>query len=846
MVYASLLLVLCGDIIIIDIIGGAQYDNCTDGNTDRIQNGYCDYDNNKEDCDYDGGDCCECTCMNGLNYNCGEGGFFCRDPNSNCVDPRIQMYPNCTDGYIPHMEDGWCDADNNNEECGYDGGDCCECTCSNGLAYDCGVLYDFFCRDPNSGCVDPRLEKYPNCTDGYIPYMEDGWCDVDNNNEACDYDGGDCCECTCIYGECGRQGFSCIDSDVSHLEPYICTQFPPSNDSCPPAPQRDWVVGNNTQARALAEALRCPGGSFHVTWKGDFILNETISVTDRTVLNVTNGDANSSIIGDGKTRLFTVVDASLYLSNVVVSNGNAIYGGAIAASRSTLAFESVTFDGNKAIQGGGALFLSDGANVSLGKEIVFVNNTGYSGGAMYVTGGSNVSCTGNTTFSVNKAENHGGALYLLGGSSVTWNGESSFSDNWARYRGGGLHLSDSSSATWNAKSCFSGNWALYGGGLYLSLSSSATWKEYSLFYTNMAGDNGGALHLSHGSSVTWNAESRFSSNMAEYDGGALYLSDSSATWNAESSFSANSAGVDGGALLLSNGSRSRWNAKSHFSVNRVQSDGGAVHASEAEILWNDRALFVSNAAQNGGAIFVTNGAMAEWTRETNFTSNIAIVNGGAVGSRASFTHEQDSVITMKGATSFVNNTCGGNGGGMALVQSLGVLFESSKTMFSYNSAGVSGGAVFVSGTAFGTVFMNVVFVSNNAQIGGGVRATESGTAITISEKTKRVVNPTTFVGCKFVGNSAFGTGGAIDSASGQDVFNATLFEGNQARVGGALRLAGTASVVNCSFIDNTSNLGEGPAVSNTGYISTVTNVYFHGNVFNCESQMFLEFTVSSL
>ncbi|CAN0402628.1 unnamed protein product, partial [Ascophyllum nodosum] len=68
-------------------------------------------------------------------------------------------------------------------------------------------------------------------------------------------------------------------------------------------------------------------------------------------------------------------------------------------------------------------------------------------------------------------------------------------------------------------------------------------------------------------------------------------------------------------------------------------------------------------------------------------------------------------------------------------------------------------------------------------------------------------------------------------------------EGNQARVGGALRLAGTASVVNCSFIDNTSNLGEGPAVSNTGYISTVTNVYFHGNVFNCESQMFLEFTV---
>ena len=237
--------------------------------------------------------------------------------------------------------------------------------------------------------------------------------------------------------------------------------------------------------------------------------------------------------------------------------------------------------------------------------------------------------------------------------------------------------------------------------------------------------------------------------------------------------------------------------------------------------------------------------MAKWTKQTNFTSNTAIVNGGAVGSRASSTPGQNSIIAIKATTSFANNTCGANGGGMALVGSIVVLFESNTTAFSHNSAGVSGGAVFVTGSVFGTEFMNVVFVSNHAPTGGGVRVTESGSAITVDGKTQREVNPTTYVGCKFIDNSAFGTGGAVDSASSHDFFGETLFDGNHARVGGALRLAGTAAVVNCSFIDNASNLGAGPAVSNRGYISTVTNVSFYGNVINCGSQTFLEFKVSS-
>ena len=431
--------------------------------------------------------------------------------------------------------------------------------------------------------------QYDNCTDGTIDWIQDGLCDNDNNNESCGYDGGDCCECTYTNARCGEHGFLCLDSEAADLEPYICTQLPQTNASCPAAPQSEWIVGNTTQARALAEAVRCPGGSFHVTWNGEVILNETISVTDGTVLNVTNGDANSSIVGDGKTRLFTVVNASLHLSNVVLSNGNAIFGGAVAASRSTLTFEGVIFDGNKAIQGGGALFLSDGAIVSLYKEVVFANNTAHGGGAIYVKGGSNVSCTGKTTFSENVATSgDGGAFQVAGGSSLVWTAASHFLDSNAGSYGGALSLSGGCSATWNAESSFSNSYSWGGEALSLSGGSSATWNAESAFSYNSARWGGGALYMSDGSSATWNAESRFSNNSGSRYGGALSMSDnSSATWNAESSFSTNSASWNGGALYLSHGSSTTWNAESSFSNNSVSWFGGALCLSGgSSATWN--------------------------------------------------------------------------------------------------------------------------------------------------------------------------------------------------------------------------------------------------------------------
>ncbi|KAH8062142.1 hypothetical protein JL720_13248 [Aureococcus anophagefferens] len=44
-----------------------------------VSDGYCDPSNNVDPC-YDGGDCCESTCVSTSSYDCGVNGYDCQDP----------------------------------------------------------------------------------------------------------------------------------------------------------------------------------------------------------------------------------------------------------------------------------------------------------------------------------------------------------------------------------------------------------------------------------------------------------------------------------------------------------------------------------------------------------------------------------------------------------------------------------------------------------------------------------------------------------------------------------------------------------------------------------------------
>ena len=70
----------------------------------RIGDGYCDPDNNKAECNYDGGDCCECTCEVGFFADDDSAGgcsqFACIDPAAPCVDEdliTVDMVEKCDD-----------------------------------------------------------------------------------------------------------------------------------------------------------------------------------------------------------------------------------------------------------------------------------------------------------------------------------------------------------------------------------------------------------------------------------------------------------------------------------------------------------------------------------------------------------------------------------------------------------------------------------------------------------------------------------------------------------------------------------------------------------------------------
>ncbi|CAM9907104.1 unnamed protein product [Pylaiella littoralis] len=211
-----------------DDITAEMVENC--GYVHGIGNGYCDQDNNKAECAYDGGDCCSCTCTVPEtewddDYGCFE--FACIDPAATCVDDdgiTAEMVTNC--GYVHGIGNGYCDQQNNNAECGYDGGDCCSCTCTvpeTEWDDDYGCRH-FACIDPEATCVeddDITVGMVENCD--YVEGVGNGDCDERNNNALCNYDGGDCCECTCVpreadddwndYVSCGG-GFACIDPEA--------------------------------------------------------------------------------------------------------------------------------------------------------------------------------------------------------------------------------------------------------------------------------------------------------------------------------------------------------------------------------------------------------------------------------------------------------------------------------------------------------------------------------------------------------------------------------------------------------------------------------------------------------
>ena len=89
---------------------------------------------------------------------------------------------------------GYCNDETNNQDCGFDGGDCCGSCVMTNLCTNCSCL--------------------ENATGGDLPnpLLGDGYCNDETNIADCNYDGGDCCLTNLKVNHCSN--CSCSNNGV--------------------------------------------------------------------------------------------------------------------------------------------------------------------------------------------------------------------------------------------------------------------------------------------------------------------------------------------------------------------------------------------------------------------------------------------------------------------------------------------------------------------------------------------------------------------------------------------------------------------------------------------------------
>merc|ERR1712020_109885 len=137
-----------------------------------------------------------------------DGGDCCQENPSSGWDNYCQtcecLDPSATDGCDGKVDSWWgddyCDDFMNTEGCHCDGGDCCQDNPSAGWDNYCQVCE---CLDgssppaPNPPAPNPPAPNPPptdGCDNKNDAWWGDDYCDDFMNTFGCDYDGGDCCQ----------------------------------------------------------------------------------------------------------------------------------------------------------------------------------------------------------------------------------------------------------------------------------------------------------------------------------------------------------------------------------------------------------------------------------------------------------------------------------------------------------------------------------------------------------------------------------------------------------------------------------------------------------------------------
>lgn len=501
-------------------------------------------------------------------------------------------------------------------------------------------------------------------------------------------------------------------------------------------------------------------------------------------------------------------DGAQFISN------KAANGGAIANKKdntsgpdSVITLGKSYFEGNKAMNGlGGAIF--NAAEINVGTGSGFVNNTSTgNGGAIYNSGkltiNGDLTQEYNTNFDSNHSDGNGGAIFNAGIANI---GDGvSFTNNSATGNGGAVYADKNSTTAIGNDVKFVGNYTNnqygYGGAIYIN-DAVLTIGDNVLFQNNHSsstdewgGAGGGAIAkwglqlatIGDGAKFIHNGYGS-SGNSNTQNGGAIYHSGAAGSWIYDP--------VTGGDNLTVTGAGGKLviGENALFQNNASELRGGALYNENGIVEIGQGAVFIGNSSKNGGAIYnvktyedtpdVTVATTVTVEKGSQFVNNNALALGGAI-------YNYGGDITIKGGDVTVGT-------------------DTYTTLFSGNTAGTNGGAIYNQGNlTLDTSAGDIVFTDNKA---GGVlndihMAADSsltldgtgkvsiGSGISSESVTNAVIENQ---GSNLVleqGSKNAGYLGTYNQTSGTTEVNSEFFGGTSNITGGSLNLNDKADIV---------------------------------------------------
>ncbi len=527
-------------------------------------------------------------------------------------------------------------------------------------------------------------------------------------------------------------------------------------------------------------------------------------------------------------------------------NGNGGRGGAIwSGADSDLVTLGASYTNNTAVEEGGAIYFTGGANAQLvvaststETSEFFKNSSGLAGGAIFVENASKLFDMTQTVFTENKAnDGDGGAVYLSFTQLVGTDAQ--FVDNDAEGNGGAIYINGPLGTQMLDRTRFTGNNALDGGGgaIYIDGDGADLQVVNATFGKNTATDEGGAINV-QGHSIVNARNGLFQENTAVNNGGAIIIHGTASppalgllTVEGAGFNDNHSTNESGGAIYATYTPIA--GAKSSYRLNTAEKDGGAIYVENAGSptsgVLNSGGLilttstFLENKAiqGDGGAIFVAlsnSPTFIDVSTNSWFTKNEAQTKGGAIRIQSGDT------LTANGSKFEENITHDAVGEGGAIYAGDNVVINAKTVdntmvaLFSKNSSALSGGAIRV-GVDSEIHVNNARFIENSlteTNGKGGAIFADAGSTID-ANSSALLTTKTTFTQNRVLGTQ--GDGGAIyleglaanrSTLKTTDAVYSTNAAGNR---GGAIFLRyADADVTGSTFIGNTATAGGGGAI----------------------------------